>query len=296
MNYNTAGYYPNIGPAIAPPGQHMRQQIAPAQLKKTCVVKNPVNLKKSSLAMEKDPVSANIYYIEFDFDALDEVEITIYFVAKEAEDKNTRLPRFTCESKDSAVSRRFPKGMKQHYRSSSSEALNLLSHPLDKLTYKKDADTYPVVIELHAIGAGDFVQSQYTYASLEMDKASNNWSLHTLKQKVQYGEKSYEVQEIYGIEKAGGSSESLGDDLSSGRECVICLSEERDTAVLPCRHMCLCNGCANIMRMQSNKCPICRQPVSSLLQISVQDRKRTSPKKGKGASSSSSSSAAAAPS
>ena len=43
-------------------------------------------------------------------------------------------------------------------------------------------------------------------------------------------------------------------------EILIC-------SVLPCRHMCLCTDCADVIRHQSNKCPICRQPVQSLLQI-----------------------------
>ena len=44
----------------------------------------------------------------------------------------------------------------------------------------------------------------------------------------------YELQEIYGI---GNSVESDVDGNDPGKECVICLSEPRDTTVLPCRHM-----------------------------------------------------------
>lgn len=63
----------------------------------------------------------------------------------------------------------------------------------------------------------------------------------------------------------------LGDD-DAGRECVICLSELRDTTVLPCRHMCMCNKCARMLREKSNNCPICRKPVESLLEIKVAKR------------------------
>ena len=55
----------------------------------------------------------------------------------------------------------------------------------------------------------------------------------------------------------------------SGKECVVCLSETRDTTVLPCRHMCMCSGCARMLRHQSNRCPICRTPAESLLEIKV---------------------------
>ena len=47
--------------------------------------------------------------------------------------------------------------------------------------------------------------------------------------------------------------------LENTRECVVCLSDLKDTAVLPCRHMCLCSQCAEQLRHQSNRCPICRQ-------------------------------------
>lgn len=32
----------------------------------------------------------------------------------------------------------------------------------------------------------------------------------------------------------------------------------RDTLILPCRHLCLCNACADTLRYQANNCPICR--------------------------------------
>lgn len=44
---------------------------------------------------------------------------------------------------------------------------------------------------------------------------------------------SYELQEIYGIESNSGPTS----ETDHGKECVVCLSEPRDTTVLPCRHM-----------------------------------------------------------
>ncbi len=43
-----------------------------------------------------------------------------------------------------------------------------------------------------------------------------------------------------------------------GKECVVCMTNKRTTAVLPCRHMCLCDLCVEDFRKQTNKCPICR--------------------------------------
>jgi len=48
-------------------------------------------------------------------------------------------------------------------------------------------------------------------------------------------------------------------------ECVICMSEERDTMLLPCRHLCLCSSCAQSLRYQASSCPICRCPFRAAL-------------------------------
>lgn len=50
-------------------------------------------------------------------------------------------------------------------------------------------------------------------------------------------------------------------------ECVICMSEERDTMLLPCRHLCLCASCAQSLRYQANSCPICRCPFRAALNL-----------------------------
>jgi hypothetical protein len=43
-------------------------------------------------------------------------------------------------------------------------------------------------------------------------------------------------------------------------ECVICLSDVKDTIVLPCRHFCICSECGDILRRRApQRCPICRQ-------------------------------------
>lgn len=63
----------------------------------------------------------------------------------------------------------------------------------------------------------------------------------------------FELEDIYGVveehqpspgQASGavvGAAVTPADALSvEGDECVICLANERDTTVMPCRHMCLC--------------------------------------------------------
>jgi hypothetical protein len=52
-------------------------------------------------------------------------------------------------------------------------------------------------------------------------------------------------------------------------ECVVCMSAPKDMAVLPCRHLCMCTACATNHHASSDKCPICRQQVQGLVQLTL---------------------------
>lgn len=77
----------------------------------------------------------------------------------------------------------------------------------------------------------------------------------------------YYLLDIYGqpfkVTAATGSNAGEEDEESIrsevNRECIICLSERRDTIVLPCRHMCLCAECAEALRARADRCPMCRE-------------------------------------
>jgi E3 ubiquitin-protein ligase MGRN1 len=117
-----------------------------------------------------------------------------------------------------------------------------------------------------------WVQTQTTYAVLKKEE-EGHWGLQVLKQKIWVKGVSYELQEIYGMEqnRAQANSSVRAEDVD-GRECVICMSAERDTTVLPCRHMCMCQECAAALKTQTNKCPICRMEIESLLHIKIQQK------------------------
>lgn len=88
---------------------------------------------------------------------------------------------------------------------------------------------------------------------------------------------SYLLQEIYGIENKNLTRipNNNDDDEDTGSECVICICEPRDTLILPCKHLCLCNNCADSLRYQANNCPICRSPFRALLQIRAVKKSNT---------------------
>jgi E3 ubiquitin-protein ligase MGRN1 len=47
-------------------------------------------------------------------------------------------------------------------------------------------------------------------------------------------------------------------DSENSKECVICLTNEKDTITQPCKHVALCNSCAQIIMGGDKKCPVCR--------------------------------------
>jgi len=71
------------------------------------------------------------------------------------------------------------------------------------------------------------------------------------------GEKRYTVYDIYGTDK--GEIE----------DCAVCLSEVRDTIILPCRHLCVCHNCAEVLKYQSNTCPMCRSESRAFLKAKI---------------------------
>jgi hypothetical protein len=74
---------------------------------------------------------------------------------------------------------------------------------------------------------------QITQAVLEK-KNDDNFHVRVIRQILWVAGVRYELREIYGI----GSLAAEGfDDSDPGKECVICMIEPKDTAVLPCRHM-----------------------------------------------------------
>ncbi|KAI9094075.1 hypothetical protein DFS34DRAFT_629853 [Phlyctochytrium arcticum] len=106
-----------------------------------------------------------------------------------------------------------------------------------------------------------------------------NFEIKVGKQEVTIGNIKYALQEIYGLSPTSMTS-------TSDTDCAICLTETRDVAILPCRHMCLCFGCAEAIRMQGRgatagrqvpgvpRCPICRTVIQSLLRITLPETYR----------------------
>ncbi|KAL0555488.1 hypothetical protein IC582_009435 [Cucumis melo] len=257
------GRYP-YGPPMPPQTPYVEHQ-------KAVTIRNDVNLKKETLKVEPDEENPGQYLVSFTFDATVAGSITIFFFAKEGEDCNLTAVK---EDIFQPVTVHFEQGLGQKFRQPSGTGIDFSKFEESEFLKVNDTDVYPLVVKAEAstdtqtgpdgTPVPDPMNSQITQAVFAKDKGE--YQVRVLKQILWVNGMRYELQEIYGI---GNSVEGDVDGNDPGKECVICLSEPRDTTVLPCRHMCMCSGCAKVLRFQTNRCPICRQPVDRLLEIRV---------------------------
>ncbi|XP_028124644.1 probable E3 ubiquitin-protein ligase LOG2 isoform X3 [Camellia sinensis] len=256
--------YP-CGPVMPPPPPYVEHQ-------KAVTIRNDVNLKKETLRIEPDEENPGKFLVAFTFDATVAGSITVIFFAKESEDCSLAP---TKENLIKPVTMHFEQGLGQKFIQPSGTGIDFSMFDETELLAEGDMEVYPLAVKAEASPVSQNestdenpesgpTNSQITKAVFEKEKGE--YKVRLVKQILWVNGMRYELQEIYGI---GNSVNGDFDGNDSGKECVVCLSEPRDTTVLPCRHMCMCSGCAKVLRLQTNRCPICRQPVERLLEIKV---------------------------
>ncbi|XP_043516432.1 E3 ubiquitin ligase Rnf157 isoform X1 [Frieseomelitta varia] len=209
------------------------------------------------------------YNIEFTFDCDVRCAITIYyFCTEEITTKGvTYIPRDPSMNSETYY---YKKGANQLF-SQTSHTFDPTAYSKEDLLYNADREIIPIAIHCVAEEGSDEPKQSHTTIAVVEKHSDGTYVLKALKQKLYVDGLCYLLQEIYGIEnknaenaKQQGSDEDTDDN---GSECVICMCDVRDTLILPCRHLCLCNSCADSLRYQANNCPICRAPFRALLQI-----------------------------
>lgn len=109
--------------------------------------------------------------------------------------------------------------------------------------YKK-AESMPLIIRIESALGGDSTE----YSLRKLSNPNPHWKV--LLEKLELRGTVTQLENIYKSEE--------------GNECIICLCEEANTLIEPCNHLCVCKGCSPSVRSSTNKCPICRTPITNL--------------------------------
>uniref|UniRef100_A0ABM0M9M8 RING-type E3 ubiquitin transferase n=1 Tax=Saccoglossus kowalevskii TaxID=10224 RepID=A0ABM0M9M8_SACKO len=262
---------------------------APQSNEPTKTLKSLINIRKDSFRLikesrctaddETEETPNNLYNMEFTFDCEAKVGITIYYFASEdiANGKISYIPKDSSHKSETF-----------YYKRGANQQFNQPAYTIDpskfnenEFNYDPTRDLIPLVIQCTVSESGDEYAGHSHVLLATFEKTSDGtYNVKPLKQKQMVDGVCYLLQEIYGIENKNAleSNKLLEDDFpdDNGSECVICMCDLRDTLILPCRHLCLCSGCADSLRYQSSCCPICRAPFRALLQIRALRKKSSS--------------------
>ncbi|KAJ3580711.1 hypothetical protein NHX12_034228 [Muraenolepis orangiensis] len=252
--------------------------VTPAPHEPVKTLRSLVNIRKDSLRLvrykddtdsptEEEGRPKVLYGVEFTFDADARVAITLYCQAFEEFSNgmavyNPKSPVMASETVH------YKRGVSQQF-SMPSFKMDLSDWKEEDLNFDLDRGVFPMVIQAVVDEGEDCLGHAHVLLAAFERHVDGSFSVKPLKQKQIVDRVSYLLQEIYGIENKNNQESKPSDDENSdnSNECVVCLSDLRDTLILPCRHLCLCNSCADTLRYQANNCPICRLPFRALLQI-----------------------------
>nr|XP_023420728.1 E3 ubiquitin ligase RNF157 isoform X1 [Cavia porcellus] len=271
---NFLGNRPVAFPYAAPPPQEPVKTL-----------RSLINIRKDTLRLVKcaeevkspgaEAGRAKVHYnVEFTFDTDARVAITIYYQATEEFQNGiaSYIPK-----DDSLQSETV------HYKRGVCQQFCLPSHTVDpsewaeeELGFDMDREVYPLVVHAVVDEGDEYFGHCHVLLGTFEKHTDGTFCVKPLKQKQVVDGVSYLLQEIYGIENKYNTQDLkvAEDEVSdNSAECVVCLSDVRDTLILPCRHLCLCNTCADTLRYQANNCPICRLPFRALLQIRAMRKK-----------------------
>ncbi|CAL5323085.1 unnamed protein product [Camellia sinensis] len=166
--------------------------------------------------------------------------ITVIFFAKESEDCSLTTTR---ENLIKPVTMHFKQGLGQKFIQPSRTGIDFSMFDERELLAEGDMEVYPLAVKAEASPVSQnestdenpefgTTNSQITKVVFENEKGE--YKVRLVKQILWVHGMRYELQKIYEI---GNSVNGDFDGNDFGKECVVCLSEPRDTTVLPCRHM-----------------------------------------------------------
>ena len=251
---NVEGEYPFQGYLQMNDGEDSTSQVA--------VLKMHSAIRRETIKLTKE--KEDKYYFSFKFDSWFDCTITVFVCWQELRNANN-IPLHFVTSPDLPCPNqyKFSQGLDQEFPPKISTIVTSMYKEQDLIESKDDY--FPIVLMVETDYPADYTGKakkswQITYGKLNLE--NGEYSFQCLRQKFLFNNKMFDLGEIFGIE--GGTANLVND---TNKLCVIWFTNNKDTVVLPCRHMWLWMACSQIVRRQSNNCPIWRTKVSTFIQI-----------------------------
>lgn len=213
--------------------------------------------------------SRNLWEVHGSFTTETSCTLAVHFHCRERSSSSGTL---TYEPADSCApspwSASYAAG-KHDLRLAGEKAIDFQRWPLEVFWKHKQKrkDVIPIVLSLEMPGVQSVVHISLDVLKTPDKETQLPLQCKVLRQKVVIDQKEYLVEEIFGLADLG-KEDGSHDESSHGEPCVVCLSDPRTTAILPCRHLCLCEECARELtigsQLRGDTCPICRGKIQSL--------------------------------
>lgn len=258
------------GPPGGPPGGYAYPQPYPAQpgpvpglnqnsnsnlmIAETKSVSRLCRIIEDKLTIVED--SDKLSWINFRYKSLYPAKATIHYFVREGFDRNSRKHYFFAnpDTFPKAKSYELVEGENVEFVNKYKTSFNNVP---DALLEVRDKITYPIVVEIECKSRDNRTDEQVCINCYKISKEGGKFVSSIVKQIVRINGNYRTLTNLYGT--------SANDDES---ECLICLTERKNVAVLPCRHVIYCETCMNeIAKKSKNECPICRTAVSSFLKV-----------------------------
>ena len=232
-------------------------------------IKNPILLLKETLTLELDSISRNKYYIKFNYDSLLNFNCFISFkVSKNKSKKNlSKLVNISPEKYElsyisnsninTKIFKDLPKGKNVRFLDEKAFI------DIDEFNKERKGDNkkeFDISIEMVPIldkNSDDFKnKNEIVFVNLcNLVVHNGHYEIKTMKQEFKSLGLWFNLYDVF--------------DSSNNGICLICYNKKCNTIILPCKHSFACVLCANHIKQNEKRCPICKNEVDDVIIINL---------------------------
>jgi len=232
------------------------------------VMNNDLLLLQNTVKLVKNSKNPNLYSVVFTLDTMFEAIVSTFFFVHDQRDPLLEITyELAPDQKYNIPPKHFKYPAGRFIKiSEHSYCMELGKYTDEELSHHTN-DFYPLIIRVEKIDPKQ-KEKKVFFHYYHFVREEHELVIKPVRSKLELNGQAFEVNEIYGINSTEFGKEQGATMEDSEKECIICFSDQRDTIIVPCRHMCICVNCAKSLQAQPNsKCPICRKDIESFLRL-----------------------------